>query len=178
MTGAAGPMNLTFPSTSPGPRPLSIHLKFYIYFAEIAVPLRVILIPVFHTWLRAPTSPCSVLSVETWGSQHHLASDIGSPSFHISRNFKSFSSIVWNFLFSIKRTSLTFRQQMFDQSHSSDYLNSSTFPRISTAFQMNAIQMKLNFTCVLVGILHLGWLTMVTISFCCCFVIVIFSYSH
>ena len=52
MTGAASPMTLTFPSTSPGPRPLSVHLKFYIYSAKIAVPLRVILIPVFHKWFH------------------------------------------------------------------------------------------------------------------------------
>ena len=49
MPGAAGPITLAFLSTSPGPRPLSVHLKFYIYSAEIAAPLRVILIPVFHT---------------------------------------------------------------------------------------------------------------------------------
>ena len=39
-------------------------------------------------------------------------------------------------------------------------------------------QIKLNFTSILVGIFNLGWLTMVTISLRCCFVIVIFSYSH
>ena len=47
----AVPMTLTFPSTSAGPGPHSAPLKFYIYSAEIAIPLRVILIPVFHTWL-------------------------------------------------------------------------------------------------------------------------------
>ena len=41
MTGAVGPITLTFPSTSPGPRPLSAPQKFYIKSAEIAVPLRV-----------------------------------------------------------------------------------------------------------------------------------------
>ena len=71
-----------------------------------------------------------------------------------------------------------FWQQMFDQSPRGDYLNSSTFLWISTVFQMNAILIKLNFTSILVGILHLGWLTMTTISKCCCFVDVIFSYSH
>ena len=40
------------------------------------------------------------------------------------------------------------------------------FKWISMVFQMNAISMKLNFTSILVGILHLGWLTMVTIFFC------------
>ena len=59
MTAAASPITLTFPSTSPGPHPLSIHLKFYIYYAEIAVPLRVILIPVFHTWLPAVAATSS-----------------------------------------------------------------------------------------------------------------------
>ena len=32
MTGAAGPMTLTFPSPSPCPWPLSAALKFYIYY--------------------------------------------------------------------------------------------------------------------------------------------------
>ena len=36
----------------PGPQPLSVHLKFYIYSTEISVPLRVILIPVFRTCTR------------------------------------------------------------------------------------------------------------------------------
>ena len=49
--GGAGPMTVTFPSTSAGPGPHSATLKFYIYSAEIAIPLRVILIPVFHTWV-------------------------------------------------------------------------------------------------------------------------------
>ena len=60
------------------------------------------------------------------------------------------------------------------------YLNSSTFKWLSclsTAFQMNPIY-KLNFTSILVGILHFGWLTMVTISLCCCFVVIVFAYSH
>ena len=38
--------------------------------------------------------------------------------------------------------------------------------------------MQLIFTCILVGILHLGWLRMATISLCCCLVIVVFSYSY
>ena len=46
--GGAGPMTLTFPSTLAGPGPHSVALKFY-KSAEIAVPLRVILIPIFHT---------------------------------------------------------------------------------------------------------------------------------
>ena len=49
--GGAGQMTLTFPSTSAGPGPHSASLKFYTYSAEIAIPLRVILIPVFHTCL-------------------------------------------------------------------------------------------------------------------------------
>ena len=49
MTGAEGLMTLTFPSTSPSPRPLSAPQKFYTESAEIAIPLRVILNPVFHT---------------------------------------------------------------------------------------------------------------------------------
>ena len=52
--GGVGPMTLTFPSTLAGPGPHSAPLKFYIYSAEIAIPFRVILIPVFHT--RAPIS--------------------------------------------------------------------------------------------------------------------------
>ena len=49
MTGAVGPMTLTFPLTSTGPGPTSAALKFYIYSAEIAIRLRLMLIPVFHT---------------------------------------------------------------------------------------------------------------------------------
>ena len=49
MTGAVGPMTLTLPSTSAGPGPTSAALKFYIYSAEIAIPPRLMLIPVFHT---------------------------------------------------------------------------------------------------------------------------------
>ena len=48
LTGAVGPMTLTFPSTS-GPGPTSAALKFYMYSAEIAILLRLMLIPVFHT---------------------------------------------------------------------------------------------------------------------------------
>ena len=50
--GGAGPMTLTFPSNSAGPGPHSVGavgLKFYKLSAEIAVPFRVILIPIFHT---------------------------------------------------------------------------------------------------------------------------------
>ena len=46
--GGAGLMTLTFPLTSAGPRPTSAALKFYIFSAEIAIPLRLMLIPVFH----------------------------------------------------------------------------------------------------------------------------------
>ena len=53
MTGAVGPMTLTFPSTSAGPGPTSAALKFYKYFAEIAIPLRLMLIPVFHMGMAA-----------------------------------------------------------------------------------------------------------------------------
>ena len=38
--GGAGPMTLTFLSTSAGSGPHSAPLKFYIYSAEIAIPLR------------------------------------------------------------------------------------------------------------------------------------------
>ena len=48
MTGGAGPMILPFPWTSPAPWPFSAALKFYKYSVEIAIPLTVILIPVFH----------------------------------------------------------------------------------------------------------------------------------
>ena len=41
-------MTLTFPLTSAGPGPTSAALKFYIFSAEIAIPLRLMLIPVFH----------------------------------------------------------------------------------------------------------------------------------
>ena len=37
-----------FPWTSPAPRPFSAALKFYKFYVEIAIALRVILIPVFH----------------------------------------------------------------------------------------------------------------------------------
>ena len=46
--GGTGLMTLTFPLTSAGPRPTSAALKFYIFSAEIAIPLRLMLIPVFH----------------------------------------------------------------------------------------------------------------------------------
>ena len=47
--GGVGPMTLTFPSTSAGPGSHSAPLNFYIYSAGIAIPLRIILISVFHT---------------------------------------------------------------------------------------------------------------------------------
>ena len=46
--GGAGLMTLTFPLTSASPGPTSAALKFYIFSAEIAIPLRLMLIPVFH----------------------------------------------------------------------------------------------------------------------------------
>ena len=46
--GGAGLMTLTFPLTSAGPGPTSVALKFYIFSAEIAIPLRLMLIRVFH----------------------------------------------------------------------------------------------------------------------------------
>ena len=49
--GGAGLMTLTFPLTSAGPGPTSAALKFYIFSAEIAIPLRLMLIPVFHPGL-------------------------------------------------------------------------------------------------------------------------------
>ena len=52
--GGAGPITLTFHSTSAGPGPHSAPLKFYIYSVEIAIPLMVILIPVFHTCYDTP----------------------------------------------------------------------------------------------------------------------------
>ena len=49
--GGAGLMTLTFPLTSAGPGPTSAALKFYIFSAKIAIPLRLMLIPVFHPGL-------------------------------------------------------------------------------------------------------------------------------
>ena len=46
--GGAGLMTLTFPLTSAGPGPTSAALKFYIFSAEIAIPLWLMPIPVFH----------------------------------------------------------------------------------------------------------------------------------
>ena len=46
--GGAGLMTLTFLLTSAGPVPTSAALKFYIFSTEIAIPLRLMLIPVFH----------------------------------------------------------------------------------------------------------------------------------
>ena len=52
--GGAGLMTLTFPLTSASPGPTSAALKFYVFSAEIAIPLRLMLIPVFH---NGPTPP-------------------------------------------------------------------------------------------------------------------------
>ena len=49
-----GLMTLTFPLTSAGPGPTSAALKFYIFSAEIAMPLRLMLIPVFHPGKKVP----------------------------------------------------------------------------------------------------------------------------
>ena len=46
--GGVGLMTLTFPLISAGPGPTSAALKFYIFSAEIAIPLSLMLIPVFH----------------------------------------------------------------------------------------------------------------------------------
>ena len=46
--GGAGLMTLTFPLTLAGPGSTSAALKLYIFSAEIAIPLRLMLIPVFH----------------------------------------------------------------------------------------------------------------------------------
>ena len=106
----------------------------------------------------------------------------GGKSSRIWRNIKTNYSVArpvtsMNFLFSFKRTSLTYLGGKCWSVTSWHYLNSSAFKWLSTAFQMNAIY-KLNFTSILVGILHFGWLTMVTISLRCCFVVIVFSYSH
>ena len=50
--GGAGLMTLTFALTSAGPGPTSAALHFYIFSAEIAIPLRLMLIPVFHPGSR------------------------------------------------------------------------------------------------------------------------------
>ena len=63
VTGAAGPMTLTFPSPSPGPRPLSAAPTFYIQSVEIAIPLRVILISVFHYGWSGSLGPLGLLFV-------------------------------------------------------------------------------------------------------------------
>ena len=43
-----GANDLPFPWTSPASRPFSAALKFYKFSMKIAIPLRVILIPLFH----------------------------------------------------------------------------------------------------------------------------------
>ena len=57
----AGLMTLTFLLTSAVPGPTSAALKLYIFSAEIAIPLRLMLIPVFHPGERVmyvhPISP-------------------------------------------------------------------------------------------------------------------------
>ena len=50
--GGAG-LTLTFPLTSAGPGPTSAALKFYTFSAEIAIPLRLMLIPVFHNGINS-----------------------------------------------------------------------------------------------------------------------------
>ena len=57
MTGAVGPMTLTFSSTSAGPGSTSAALKFYIYSAEIAIPLRLMLLMLFQFSIRGPGVP-------------------------------------------------------------------------------------------------------------------------
>ena len=52
--GGAGLMTLTFLLTSAGPGQTSAALKFCIFSAEIAIPLRMMLIPVFHNGRRSP----------------------------------------------------------------------------------------------------------------------------
>ena len=54
--GGVGLMTLTLPFTSAGPGPTSAALKFYIFSAEIAIPLRLMLIPVFHPGLTGDWS--------------------------------------------------------------------------------------------------------------------------
>ena len=46
--GGAGLMTQTLPLTSGGPGPTYAALKFYIFYAEIAIPPRLMLIPVFY----------------------------------------------------------------------------------------------------------------------------------
>ena len=53
MTGE-GLMTLTFPLTPAGPGPTSVALKFYVFSTEIAIPLRLMLIPVFHPCWQGP----------------------------------------------------------------------------------------------------------------------------
>ena len=60
--GGSG-LTLTFPLTSAGPGPTSAALKFYIFSAEIAIPLRLMLIPVFHN--GALDAETSALDAET-----------------------------------------------------------------------------------------------------------------
>ena len=84
---------------------------------------------------------------------------------------------LWNFLFSIKRHiwyisvanvwSVT-QWWLYEFIHFPMNLNG-----ISNERKLNQIKFHKQ-----VGILHLGWLTMVTISLRCCFAVVIFSYSH
>ena len=94
MTGEVGPMTLTFPTTLPGPRPQSAPLKFYIWSAEIVVPLRVIIIPVFHTCTH--TSLEIVFQEQSYSSLHsgrslawdHFCGDIAD-SYGVIPNFCS-----------------------------------------------------------------------------------------
>ena len=72
-----GLMTLTFLLTSAGPGPTSVALKFYIFSAEIAIPLRLMLIPLFH-----PGSHISMIS----NSVTHLQSYTNSAIADIAGN--------------------------------------------------------------------------------------------
>ena len=98
--GGAGPMTLTFPSTSADPGPHSTWLKFYIYSAEIAIPLRVILIPVLHTcallsFLQSLSSPFVKMSIyaiveETLTSGKYVSLFLISILYIYIYNFKNY----------------------------------------------------------------------------------------
>ena len=60
-------MTLTFLLTSAGPGPTSAVLKFYIFSAEIAILLRLMLIPVFHNGLVAlggVSNQCKLVAIQ------------------------------------------------------------------------------------------------------------------
>ena len=67
ISATAGLMTLTFPLTSAGPGPTSAALKFYIFSAEIAIPLRLMLIPIFHLGLPLPILRKKIL-MDVWAS--------------------------------------------------------------------------------------------------------------